>query len=177
MGLMIGIPVATCLALLLALRVLIRKFAAAGGNLPVTAEWIDELSIERYQPMLRLLSGEDLEFLKSQPGYTPRTATRLRIQRCQIFRGYLRCLNADFSRVCAAIKLLMLQSRNDRPDLAAVLVRAQVTFICGMAGVHARLLLYRWGLCSVDVSSLVKLFDGMRLELRTLVPAALPMGA
>ncbi|HYL97295.1 MAG TPA: hypothetical protein VET69_15925 [Terriglobales bacterium] len=177
MELLIGIAVATCLALLLALRLLIRKVAVAGGRLPVTAEWIDELSMERYLPMMRLLDGEDLDFLRSQPGFTPRMATKLRVQRCQIFRGYLRCLNADFGRVCAAIKVLMLQSRHDRPDLAAALVRYQVSFACGMLTVQIRLLFYRWGFCVVDVSNLVKMFDVMRMELRALVPATMPMNA
>lgn len=177
MELMIGISVTTCLALLLALRMLIRKVAVSGGRLPVTAEWIDELSIERYRPMMRLLDRGDLDFLRSQPGFTPRMATKLRIQRCQIFRGYLRCLSADFGRVCAAIKVLMLQSRSDRPDLAAALVRYQFTFACGIWMVRLRLFLYRWGSCTVDVSSLVRMFDIMRLELRTLVPAAIPMSA
>src|SRR5438105_2500940 len=129
---MIGISVATCLVLLQALRLLIRKVAVTGGKLPVTAEWIDDLSIERYRPMLRLLDREDLDFLHTQPGYTPRMATKLRIQRTQVFREYLRCLNADFGRVCDAIKVLMLQSRHDRPDLAAALVRYQASFACGM---------------------------------------------
>ena len=34
-----------------------------------------------------------------------------------------------------------------------------------------RLFLYRFGLCGVDVTDLVKIFDLMRLELRRLVPA------
>src|SRR5579864_3809496 len=106
MELVIGISVVTCLALALALPMLLRKIAVSGGSLPLTAEWIDELSIERYRPMLRLLDGEDLEFLRSQPGFTPKMATKLRIQRCLIFRGYLQCLNADFGRVCAAMKVL-----------------------------------------------------------------------
>ena len=177
MELIIGISVAMCLALLLALRLLIRKLAVAGGRLPVTAEWIDELSVERYRPMARLLDGEDLDFLRSHPGFTPRMATRVRVQRCQIFRGYLRCLNADFGRVCAAIKVLILQSRHDRPDLAAALVRYQFTFVCSLWIVQFRLLLFRWGFCAVDVSSLVKTFDVMCLELRNLVPAALPVAA
>jgi len=50
MELMIGISVAMCLALLLALRLLIRKLAVTGGKLPVTAEWIDELSINAIGP-------------------------------------------------------------------------------------------------------------------------------
>jgi len=177
MELVIGISVVTCLALALALPLLLRKVAVAGSSLPLTAEWIDELSVERYRPMFRLLDSEELNFLRCQPGFTPEMATKVRIQRCQIFRGYLRCLNADFERVSAAIKVLMLQSRHDRPDLAAALVRHQVTFFWAMQTVQFRLILFRWGLGGVDVSNLVKVFDVMRLELRTLVPAAAPMGA
>src|SRR6202022_194933 len=62
MELVIGISVVTCLALALALPMLLRKVAVSGGSLPLTAEWIDELSIERYRPMLRLLDGEVWEF-------------------------------------------------------------------------------------------------------------------
>jgi hypothetical protein len=173
----IGISVVTFLALAAALFLLVRKVAFNGSSLPLTAEWIDELSIERYRPMMRLLDGGDLEFLRSQPGFTPRMATKLRVQRCQIFRGYLRCLNGDFQRVCAAIKILMMQSRQDRPDLAGVLVQHQVMFAGGMAMVYLRLFLYRYGVSGVDVSSLVKNFDLMRLELRSLVPATMSMGA
>jgi len=172
-----GISVVTFLGLAVALFLLVQKVAFNGGSLPLTAEWIDELSIERYRPMMRLLDGADLEFLRSQPGFTPRMATKLRIQRCQIFRGYLRCLNGDFQRVCAAIKILMLQSRQDRPDLAGLLVQQQMRFACEMGLVYFRLVLYRWGVCGVDVTSLVKNFDLMRLELRSLVPATLTMGA
>lgn len=173
----IAISILVGASLLMTAVLLIRKLAVPGGSLPVTAEWIDELSVERYRPMMRLLDGGDLEFLRSQPGYTPRLVTNLRIQRCAIFRGYLRCLSTDFGRVCSAIKLVMLQSRHDRPDLAGALMRHQALFMAGVLSVHFRLFLYRWGLCGVDVSSLVKIFDMMRLELRTLVPAAVPMGA
>jgi hypothetical protein len=40
-----------------------------------------------------------------------------------------------------------------------------------------RLVCYQNGFGGVDVSGLVKLFDGMRLELRTLIPAELGAGA
>jgi hypothetical protein len=173
----VAIAVLTCVALAVGLILVVRKLATAGGRLPVTAEWIDELSAERYRPMMRLLDGGDLEFLCSQPGFTPRMAARLRSQRCQIFRGYLRCLNSDFGRVCSALKLLLLQSQNDRPDLASVLVHHQIMFTGGMLAVYCRLFFYRFGLCSVDVSSLVGIFDAMRLELRSLVPATMAVGA
>ena len=169
---MIALSISCGLVLLLAMVLLIRRTAFGGGSLPLTAEWIDELSMERYRPMMRLLDGGDIEFLRSQPGFTPKMARKLRQQRCQIFRGYLRCLSSDFRRVCAAVKILMLQSRQDRPDLAGILIHQQVMFALGMTAVQFRLMLYRWGICGVDVSSLVRTFDLMRLELRSLVPAA-----
>ena len=99
MELAIGISIIICLVLALALPLLVRKVAVSGGSMPVTAEWIDELSIERYRPMIRLLDGQDLEFLRSQPGFNAAMASKLRVQRCQIFKGYLKCLEADFARV------------------------------------------------------------------------------
>ena len=174
---LIAVAIGVCVALSVALVLLFRRVAFHGDSLPLTAEWIDELSIERYRPMMRLLDSGDIEFLRSQPGFAPKMATKLRIQRCQIFRGYLRCLNDDFQRVCLAVKILMLQSWHDRPDLAGVLIYRQATFVLGMLAVQLRLFLYRWGICEVDVTNLVKIFDLMRLELRSVVPAATPAGA
>lgn len=156
---------------------LVQRIAFSATSLPVTAGWIDELSSEQYRPMLRLLDGEDLDFLRSQPGVAPHVALRVRKQRCQIFRGYLRCLSNDFNRVCQAIKLLMIQARDDRPDLATLLLRRQVAFAAGMAAVYFRLFLYRWGLCRVDVTGLVKTFDAARIQLQTLVPVTMGMEA
>ena len=135
-------------------------------------EWIDEMSAERYRPMIRLLDDGDFAFLRSQPGVTGRLVARVRAQRCRIFRGYLRSLDSDFRRVCLALKLLMAESGEDRSDLAKVLVRRQTQFTWAMIRVQFRLILYSWGLGRVEVAGLVRLFDGMRAELVTLAPAA-----
>lgn len=162
-GLLIGLGAA--------LTVILRQFSLQGRKLPVTTEWIDELSVDRYRPMLRLLDDRDLQFLRSQPGYDRRMEARLRAQRSQIFRGYLKCLDADFKSICTALKVLLMQSRYDRADLASSLLRSQMTFAFGRVVVQFRLILYRAGVANVDVRGLVTLFDGMRGELRTLVPA------
>ena len=73
-----------------------RRVARSSQRRPLTAHWIEELSLERYRPMMRLLDPDDLEFLRSQPGFTWRMASRLRAQRCQLFRSYLRSLDEDF---------------------------------------------------------------------------------
>jgi hypothetical protein len=177
MTLVIAVSVVTALVLLSALAYLIRKVGFGGNDLPATSEWIDDLSLDRYRPMLRMLDGSDIAFLRSQPGFTPNMAKKLRVQRTQIFRGYLRSLETDFSRVCAAIKVVMLTSQHDRPELAEALVRQQLTFACAMLSVRFHLVLYSMGVCGVEVSKLVKIFDGMRLELRSMVPAAGQMAA
>jgi hypothetical protein len=46
-------------------------------------------------------------------------------------------------------------------------------FALGVLSVQVRLFLFRWGICGVDVTGLVKTFDSMRLELRSLVPATM----
>jgi hypothetical protein len=149
---------------------LIRTLTRFNQVRSLSMETVAELSIDRYRPMLRLLSDDDLRFLRVQPGFTPDMASQLRRQRCKIFRGYLKCLEMDFRSVCGALKLLLLESRYDRPDLASTLVRAQVSFAAGLAAVQFRLVLFQWGLSDVDAVGLLKLFDAMRLELRTLIP-------
>lgn len=171
MVLILAIAVLVSTVILGALVRVLRKMADAGRNLPVTADWIDELSIDRYRPMLRLLDGAELESFRSQPGFTREAAKNLRIQRCRMFRGYLASLSADFGRICGALKILMVQSKDDRSDLAAALIRQQFLFASGVLMAEVRLVLYRFGICGVEVSDLLKSFDQMRLELRTLVPA------
>jgi len=177
MNIVIALSLLAALVLVSVLAYLIRRVGFGGNGLPATSEWIDELSLERYRPMVRMLDGSDIAFLRSQPGFTPGMAKKLRAQRTQIFRGYLRSLETDFDRVCAAIKLIMLQSRHDRPELAEALVRQQVAFACATLSVRAHLFLYRMGVCGVEVSKLVKAFDSVRLELRTMVPATGRMAA
>jgi hypothetical protein len=162
-------------ALILGIGALVRMLSSTDRSLPVTAEWIDDLSTDRYRPMMRLLDSGDIEFLRSQAGFTPKLESKMRAQRCQIFRGYLRCLNMDFQRVCTALKLVLVQSQQDRPELSSVLLHNQFLFATGLLAVHFRLILYRWGICTVDADALMRIFDGMAFELRHLVPAAMPV--
>ena len=171
MDLLITLSIVLAGVLLVVGGLLLRTIVRTGNNLPLNSDWIEELSAERYRPMLRMLDSGDIEFLRSQPGFTPQMGAKLRHQRAEMFKGYLRSLESDFSRVCSALKLVMLHSNQDRPELANELVRQQFQFAVGLMNVRCQLFLYRWGLCHVDASSLLKLFDGVRVELRTMVPA------
>jgi hypothetical protein len=76
----------------------------------------------------------------------PKMATKLRIQRCQLFHERLRHLKNDFKLICMALKVIIVESKHDRPDLARVLVRNQMTFAYGMMMVRFQLVRYRYGL-------------------------------
>ena len=134
--------------------------------------WLDDLTPERYRPMLRLLDNRDFEFLRSQPGVSGRQIASLRAQRCEIFKGYLNALHADFNRVSRALKVMIADSQADRSDLARLLLRQQAQFAASMMRVKFRLVLYGWGLSRVDVSGPLQLFQGVRLQLATLSPVA-----
>ena len=138
--------------------------------LPYTAEWISELSVERYRPMLRLLDESDLRFLRRQPGFDRGMARRLRRQRCQIFRGYLNSLSDDYRKMCGTLRVLMVNSAVDRPDLAAALTRKQSEFRLCMLRARWRLLMYRWGRGCVDTAGLIQLFENLCGELQGMIP-------
>jgi len=174
MTLPITIATATILLLSLGVLLLIRRLGSDKQMLPVTTDWLSELSTDRYRPMLRLLEEADFRFLSAQTGSSPEMANRLRRQRVQAFRGYLRMLEADFNRVGAALRLILACSDHDRPELAFLLFQRRLMFVFALTGVQCRLVLFRFGLSGVDVSGLIQLFDGMRRELRTLVPASSP---
>src|SRR5690242_19481552 len=115
---------ATILSVIMALG----RAGSAARQLPASFDWIDEVSADRYRPMLRLLRRDDLHFLRDQPGYDRGMEAKLRVQRARIFAQYLSHLQEDFRCICAALKLLMIQAEHDRPDLAAVVLRSQFDF-------------------------------------------------
>ena len=149
---------------------LVRRLGADSQTLPVTTEWLSELSADRYLPMTHLLEITDFQFLREQQGYTSAMGRRLRCQRAEAFRGYLRLLESDFNRVAVALQLILAQSSYDRPELASALLHRRLTFVCRVIEVQVRLSLFRFGWNGVDGAELIRLFEGMSLELRTLVP-------
>jgi hypothetical protein len=89
----------------------------------VTAEWLDQLSIET-SALLRLL--------RENGGQSVRT--------------HLPRLRDDFRLICIAVKVIIVQSNRDRPDLVRVLIRNQMEFAYRMMMVRFQLVRYRFGL-------------------------------
>jgi hypothetical protein len=112
----------------------------------------------RYRPMVRLLSNEDFDFVAGNPS----ALKVLRAERRRLFRNYLACLTKDYGRLLAGIRLVMVQSGADRPDLARALAKNRVLFALAICKVEYRLALHWAGIGQVDISGLVGAFDTLR---------------
>lgn len=158
----------SCLALLAAMVALLRRFRRTpdAGLRPDLAS----ISAARYRPMARLLDPAEEAFVASR---LDRAAVgRFRADRRRVFRGYLRSLERDFGGLCAAVRLLLAHSEQDRPELAAALMRREAGFAFAVFSVRCRLLLHAAGIGTVDVRRLVAALDDVRSELGGLLPAA-----
>jgi hypothetical protein len=149
---------------------LFRRLSSRPKKLAMPADWNSIFAASRYKPMERLLDPAD---------YGRRIVRRLRASRVEIFRGYMRCLGRDFSRVSSALKVLMVHGSVDRSALAGLLLKQRLLFNVRMMSLEARLVLHGFGLGvpTVDVQSLVDALDAMRTQLQALAAAAQPSAA
>jgi hypothetical protein len=145
--------------------VLLRRVWSPRPAQAFNTDWLSRFSIARYRPMQRILAEDDYRFLEAQEFYHPSVASDLRRKRVAAFRSYLTCLKADFGRLDAATRLYLSACPQDRPDLAQALLKRRLVFAYAVTLTEWRLLLFRWGLGTVDIQGLLGSLDGMRLEL------------
>jgi|SRR6185295_4133190 len=160
--------------LALAVGLVIRKMASRTRQVDYDPAWLEDFSIAKYRPMLRLLSEDDYEFLASQAGYQGKIASQLRAERRKVFRAYLRNLVRDFHRLHGVAKMMAVYAAQDRPELGMALLKQRIVFSAAVTGVRVRLLLHTAGVGAVDVRNLIESLDTMRSSLDTLVPNASP---
>jgi hypothetical protein len=114
----------------------------------VSQIWND-ISIERYLPMLRLMQPNDLEFLRNRTALSRRRVTRIRKQRAHLALSFLRCLESDFAQLCAAIRVLIaLQPDHIQPAASRRLRRHITNFRGATLLLRLRLLVLRQGMVS-----------------------------
>jgi hypothetical protein len=145
--------------------VLLRKLSSPHRDQTFNTDWLSRFSIARYRPMQRILAEDDYRFLEAQECYHPSIASNLRRKRAVAFRSYLTCLKADFGRLDSAIRLYMAACSQDRPDLAQAVLKRRLVFAYALTLAEWRLLLFRFGLGTVDIEALIGSLDGMRLQL------------
>ena len=153
-----------------------RQVATLGRSPSIPPDWTPELSVDRYRPMFRLLSHDDIGFLRSQPGGTPALIKRVRRRRYQVFLGYLQSLERDFHAALQALTVVMVHSHSDRRDIVRTMIVSRMRFSVAVYRVRFRLLVYRWNLGQEPVAHIVNLFEGLQLALRTTAesPTATP---
>ncbi len=147
---------------------LLRSLLAPSAVVAFDANWIDDFSIDKYRPMFRLLAEDDYEFLASQSGQPSNAVRRLRADRRRIFRAYLKSLVSDFYRLQVGLKLVMVHSEHDRPELAAQLLKQRMFFSYALVRVEFRLALHTFGLATVDVRDLIGSVDSLRMQVGNL---------
>jgi hypothetical protein len=174
MSVIVTATILICFALTMTFAFVFRRLAAAGNDLPLESDWIDQINPDRYRPMERLLNGRDYELLEAHPAFDRKMLRQFRSRRIQAFHGYLDCLSVDFGRICAAIGALMVVSAHDRADLARLMVRQRVAFTLRLMLTEARLSLHAAGIGTVDVRGLLASLNSMRVELNSLILAAQP---
>lgn len=164
------IPTAALIALGLAClgAVVFRRLARSRTTGTVDPLWLANFRPERYRPMERLLSLDDVQFLAEQPGDTRALSARLRTERRRIFRLYLRNLERDFGRLHRAARALILSAPEDRSAFASALVRQQLAFQRSLLVVRWRLLLHWAAGTPVEVGGLTAALDDMTAQVRLL---------
>lgn len=167
---MVGAAALTAALALLVARLLNYRRHALAGDVS------GEFSMERYEPMLRMLDVQDAEFLASQPGAVELGSVgRLRRDRRRIFRMYLQELAADFERMHAQARAIAAASPEQHSEAVAKLVRQQLEFWAAMAMVELQLALDCVGAARVNPQRLVKVAGALRASLQAAMPATGPV--
>jgi len=116
-------------------------------------------------PYSRLLDPHDFVYLQ-RSGFSPARVRGLRAERRRIAQQWLHSLAADFNRIDHLMRLLLLASAVDRPDLASALARQRAILCWHFHLVALRLTLDRFGTPSggtlTSMQSLEALCAGMR---------------
>ncbi len=114
----------------------------------------------RYQPMFRLLSGEDGEFLAMRP-QCPQTLRQWERSQRRIVRLYLKELAVDFESLHREARALVAQSPEHSRRLLPRLLRQQAAFWWALMWIEVRLSL---PIARINPQGLVAAFEGVRRE-------------
>jgi hypothetical protein len=131
-----------------------------------------EFAYSRYEPMVRLLSDEDLLFLRAQPGFRPELGRKFSRERRRIFRLYLQELAQDFHHLHAHARAVVASLPADHSPLVGMLIRQQLRFWYEMTAIEAHLSFGFMGAGLVHARRLVDAVAGMHAEISRATVAA-----
>ena len=131
---------------------------------------VNQVDVSRYAPMQRLLSQEDIALVANDKAL----AGQLRRQRCNVARGYLRCMSKDFAALHASVREMLQNAEHDSPELGLLILRSRYNFLFSSLRIEMTLWLYRYGIGAIDLSSLVEQITALGAFAQ---PQALPAAA
>jgi hypothetical protein len=164
------IPIGAAIALLTAAAVvlLLRTFLTTCVSYAQSFD-PEDMSWRNY-PVSRLLDPADFEYLRRR-GVSEANVRKLRAERRNIFRLCLRSLAMDFNRVQGALKIMLVQSTHDRPELATLLATQRVLFYRNLLLVEAWLVLHACGFDQMPAIDVLQPLQIIQAQLRQLAPA------
>ncbi|HYM13608.1 MAG TPA: hypothetical protein VEU62_22900 [Bryobacterales bacterium] len=171
--LLLGFVLAVALGAVATLRRL-HRVAQEGITAAVEAQILSPTrsALETYQPMGRLFAEGDVRFLNRS---RPDLVKRLRRQRQQVLRLYLRELRADFERVYAFCRSLAPRSAD--PNFAALITQQAFSFYGLFLILHVRCTLGWFLHVRIDTMDLVGAFDRLRQAAQATLAAMTPQPA
>ena len=101
---------------------------------------MDSFSGQKYREVEPVfLWREDLDFLRSQPGYNGSIGREFCRSRRSLARRWVKQIRADFDRLYTQGQLILVNSRVDRPDLVRALFRLRLEFYRNLLLLHFRI--------------------------------------
>jgi hypothetical protein len=168
-----GIALAAVSAMALAVLILVSVLLTRLGGYWGRAQKGNEacgFSIERYEPLTRLLADRDAAFLRQQSS-CPEIAARWNRSRRRIIRMYLKDLTADFRRLHADARAVVAESPEQNAELVNVLMRQQLVFLRQMFAIELWLTASWLGIGRLSADRLVEAMAAMQAEIsRTIAP-------
>ena len=165
---MIAWTVLAATLLAVAFVLLLQRLASRLDAGSCTPDWLNDFSMEAYDPMPALFDRADFDFLARQPGYRPEIGRRLLAERRKVFRAYLRLLTRDFNQLLALAKLAVVYSSEDRPEFASALWREQIRFYCAVSAAWCRVQVFSPRASALDVRKLLNPVERLCDQVRSL---------
>ncbi len=128
-------------------------------------------TMERYQPLMRLLTAEDADFLRRNAG-CPRIASHWERSRRRIGRIYLKELAADFHLLHARARVLVATGPEQYSVLVPVLFKQKFVFWRTLAAIELRLALGGWSIPQASIMQLVGAIQAMQSEISRVAAAS-----
>lgn len=149
----------------------LREYRRAGRRIRPEEDCSVEHLLERYQPMARLLGGEDLDFLRRNTS-CPKIAARWERSQRRIVRIYLKELATDFHRLHAKARILVAESPEQCAPLVPVLFKQQIAFWRALGMIELRLALGGLNLTHTSVQELVRALEALQMEISRVAVAS-----